>query len=101
MGKRLEDQLRFAIAYWHSFAWEGGDPFGGRTFERPWHPQDSMENARVKADNAFDMFSILGQPYFCWHDVDLRPDQGNFKDNQSTLEDITDYVGKKNGKRWH
>ena len=95
MGKRLEDQLRFAIAYWHSFAWEGGDPFGGRTFERPWHPQDSMENARVKADNAFDMFSILGQPYFCWHDVDLRPDQGNFKDNQSTLEDITDYVGKK------
>jgi xylose isomerase len=95
MGKRLEDHLRFAISYWHSFAWEGGDPFGGPTFERPWHPQDSMENARIKADNAFDMFSILGQPYFCWHDVDLRPDQGNFKDNLATLDDITDYVGEK------
>jgi xylose isomerase len=30
MGKRMEDHLRFAVAYWHSFAWEGGDPFGGR-----------------------------------------------------------------------
>ena len=36
MGKRMEDHLRFAVAYWHSFAWPGGDPFGGQTFERPW-----------------------------------------------------------------
>lgn len=26
LGKRLEDHLRFAVAYWHTFAWEGGDP---------------------------------------------------------------------------
>ncbi|MDO9174269.1 MAG: acyltransferase family protein, partial [Actinomycetota bacterium] len=39
-GKRMEDHLRFAIAYWHSFAWEGGDPFGGRTFDRPWFGDD-------------------------------------------------------------
>ena len=50
LGKRMEDHLRFAVAWWHSFAWEGGDPFGGQTFERPWHPQDSMANARLKAD---------------------------------------------------
>ncbi|MCK5745270.1 MAG: xylose isomerase, partial [Oricola sp.] len=59
MGKRMEDQLRFAVAYWHSFAWEGGDPFGGRTFDRPWYPQDSMEHAKLKADIAFEMFSAL------------------------------------------
>lgn len=23
IGKRMEEHLRFAIAYWHSFAWEG------------------------------------------------------------------------------
>ena len=63
LGKRLEEHLRFAVAYWHSFAWEGGDPFGGLTFERPWYPQDNMKNAYLKADVAFDMFSILGQPY--------------------------------------
>ena len=95
LGKRLEDHLRFAVAYWHSFAWEGGDPFGGPTFERPWHPQNSMENARLKADIAFDMFALLGQPYFCFHDADIRPDQGNFADNLTSLNEITDYIGAK------
>ena len=95
LGKRLEDHLRFSVAYWHSFAWEGGDPFGGPTFERPWHPQNSMENARLKADIAFDMFALLGQPYFCFHDADIRPDQGNFADNLVSLNEITDYIGAK------
>nr|ADD93699.1 xylose isomerase [uncultured marine bacterium MedDCM-OCT-S04-C749] len=54
-----------------------------------------MERARLKADVAFEMFKLLGTPFFCWHDVDLRPDQGNFKDNLATLEEITDYIGSK------
>ena len=36
LGKRMEDHMRFSVAYWHSFAWPGGDPFGGQTFDRPW-----------------------------------------------------------------
>jgi len=95
MGKRMEDHLRFAVAWWHSFAWEGGDPFGGPTFQRPWYPQDDMGRARMKADIAFEMFGLLGQPYFCWHDADIRPEQGNFADNLRTLEEITDYIGEK------
>ncbi|NOD63787.1 MULTISPECIES: xylose isomerase [unclassified Ruegeria] len=95
MGKRMEDHLRFAVAWWHSFAWEGGDPFGGPTFERPWHPQDDMGRAKMKADVAFEMFEILGQPYFCWHDADIRPEQGNYADNLRTLNEITDYIGEK------
>ena len=47
LGKRMEDQLRLAVAYWHSFAWEGGDPFGGRTFERPWFG-DGMERREAQ-----------------------------------------------------
>ncbi len=58
MGKRMEDHLRFAVAYWHSFAWPGGDPFGGQTFERPWWGE-TMDGARLKADIAFEMFEIL------------------------------------------
>ncbi|SFR57454.1 xylose isomerase [Litoreibacter janthinus] len=95
LGKRMEDHLRFAVAYWHSFAWEGGDPFGGQTFERPWHPQDDMGRAKLKADVAFEMFDLLGVPYFCWHDADLRPEQGSYAANLATLEEITDYVGEK------
>src|SRR3569623_1054840 len=48
MGKRMEDIIRPAVAYWHTFAWEGGDPFGGRTFERPWY-DEGMEGAKLKA----------------------------------------------------
>lgn len=95
LGKTLKEHLRFAVAYWHSFAWEGGDPFGGQTFERPWYPQDDMGRAKIKADAAFEMFEILGAPYYCWHDADVRPDQGNFADNLSTLNEITDYLGEK------
>ncbi|MGB2202814.1 MAG: xylose isomerase [Pseudooceanicola atlanticus] len=95
MGKRMEDHLRFAVAYWHSFAWEGGDPFGGQTFIRPWHPQDDMGRAKQKADVAFEMFDLLGAPFFCWHDADIRPEQGNYADNLRTLEEITDYIGEK------
>ena len=35
LGKRMEEQLRFAVCYWHSFCWNGLDPFGGDTFQRP------------------------------------------------------------------
>lgn len=93
-GRRMEDHLRFAVAYWHSFAWEGGDPFGGRTFERPWFG-DGMDQARLKADSAFEMFSILGQPFFCFHDADVRPEADSLAENVSNLDAITDYFAAK------
>jgi xylose isomerase len=95
MGKRMEDHLRFAVAYWHSFAWEGGDPFGGRTFDRPWFPADTMGLAKLKADVAFEMFSALGAPFYCFHDADVRPEGANFAENTKNLEEIVDYFAGK------
>ncbi len=94
LGKRLEDHLRFAVAYWHSFAWPGGDPFGGQTFERPWFG-DTMELAKLKADVAFEMFSLLGAPYFCFHDADVRPEGRNFAESAAHLDEIADYFAGK------
>jgi xylose isomerase len=94
MGKRMADHLRFAAAYWHSFAWPGGDPFGGQTFDRPWFG-DTMEHAKLKADTAFDMFDILGVPFFCFHDADARPEGSTFAESQHNLEEITDYFAAK------
>lgn len=93
-GKSMEDHLRFAVAYWHSFAWPGGDPFGGQTFDRPWFG-DTLELAKLKADVAFEMFRILGQPYFCFHDADVRPEGANFAETTRNLEEIVDYIGEK------
>lgn len=94
MGKALKDHLRFSCAYWHSFAWPGGDPFGGQTFERPWFGE-TMELAKLKADVAFEMFEILDVPYFCFHDADVRPEGANFDENTRNLEEIVDYFGQK------
>jgi xylose isomerase len=93
-GKRLEDHLRFAIAYWHSFAWPGGDPFGGQTFERPWFG-DTMENAKLKADVAFEMFTLLGTPYYCFHDADVRPEGKNLAESIDRLNQIADIFAEK------
>ena len=94
LGKRMEDHLRFAVAYWHSFAWQGGDPFGGQTFERPWFGP-TMADAKLKADVAFQMFDILNVPFFCFHDADVRPEGATFAESLRTLEEITDYVALK------
>jgi xylose isomerase len=97
-GKRLEDHLRFAVCYWHSFAWPGGDPFGGQTFDRPWFADrmgDTMAAARLKADVAFEMFAALGVPYFCFHDADVRPEGASFAENTRDLRAITDYFERK------
>ncbi len=94
MGKRMEDHLRFAVAYWHSFAWPGGDPFGGQTFQRPWFG-DSMDLAKLKADVAFEMFDILGVPYYAFHDADARPEGATFAESKRNLEEIVDYLAAK------
>lgn len=94
MGKRLEDHLRFAIAYWHSFAWQGGDPFGGQTFERPWFGE-TLEHARLKADVAFELFTLLGTPYYCFHDADVRPEGKTFAETAYNLDHIADYLQEK------
>jgi xylose isomerase len=99
LGKRLEDHLRFAVAFWHSFAWPGGDPFGGQTFDRPWFPKggetDTMERAKLKADVAFEMFTLLGVPYYCFHDADVRPEGKTFAESVARLDEIADYFAAK------
>ena len=94
LGKRMEDHLRFAVAYWHSFAWNGGDPFGGQTFERPWFG-DTMEHAHLKADVAFELFSLLGTPFYCFHDADVRPEGATFKESVARLNAIADRFARK------
>ena len=93
-GKRMEDHLRFSVAYWHSFAWEGGDPFGGRTFDRPWF-DGGMEGARQKADVAFEFFDLLGAPFYCFHDADVRPEGRDFAENTRNLNGIADIFAQK------
>ena len=74
-GKRMEDHLRMAVCYWHTFVWNGFDVFGAGTFERPGTGRrDAVELAKEKAAAAFEFFSKLGVPFFCFHDRDVAPE---------------------------
>jgi len=93
-GKRMEDHIRPAIAYWHTFAAEGGDPFGGRTFDRPWYDK-GMEGARLKADVAFEFFDLLDVPFFCFHDVDIAPEGATLAESNRNVREIGDIFARK------
>ena len=94
LGKSMKEQLRFAVAYWHSFAWPGGDPFGGQTFERPWFGDD-MKAAKLKADVAFEAFTLLNAPYYCFHDADVRPEGDSFAESAKRLDEIVEVFARK------
>jgi xylose isomerase len=95
-GKRLEEHLRFAVCYWHSFCWVGGDPFGGETFLRPWHRgSDAMALARAKADVAFELFRLLDVPFFTFHDVDAAPEGQNLAESVKNLNAIAEIFEQK------
>ncbi|MCB8840469.1 xylose isomerase [Aurantimonas sp. VKM B-3413] len=96
LGKRMEDHLRFSVAYWHSFTWPGGDPFGGETFNRPWmHGGDPLELAKQKAEIAFEMFRLLDVPFFAFHDVDVAPEGATLQESNDNLKVITDIFEEK------
>ena len=94
LGKRMEDHLRAAVCYWHSFVNDGGDPFGGATFLRPWYGAD-MAKAKLKADVAFEMFDILGQPFFTFHDRDIAPEGASLAESNRNVREIADIFARK------
>jgi xylose isomerase len=93
-GKRMEDHIRPAVAYWHTFAQEGGDPFGGRTFDRPWYDK-GMEGAKLKADVAFEFFDLLDIPFFCFHDVDIAPEGATLAESNRNVREIGEIFARK------
>lgn len=89
LGKRLEDWLKPAVCYWHSFNWPGADIFGGGTLTRPWiAPQVTQAMADTKLEAAFDFFQRLGVPYFTFHDVDAMATAANLKEHDRNLRQI-------------
>jgi xylose isomerase len=93
LGKRMEEQLRFAVCWWHSFGWTGSDPFGSATFGRPWmRSSDPMEAARLKAESAFDFFEKLGVPFYTFHDRDIAPEGATPRESRDRLQAMVEVL---------
>ncbi len=95
-GKTMKEHLRFAVAYWHTFCADGGDPFGRGTKKFPWAVGgDAVSAAKVKMDAAFEFITKLGAPYYCFHDIDLVDEGENLKEYEKNLAAIVDYAKEK------
>jgi xylose isomerase len=91
LGKTMAEHLRFAVCYWHTFCWDGNDPFGGQTLLRPWfEAADPLRAAEQKAEAAFDFFAKLGAPYFCFHDRDVAPEGATPRESKRHLDHMVE-----------
>jgi xylose isomerase len=60
--------------------------------DRPWlgAQSDPMDAARRKMDAAFEFFSKLGAPFWCFHDRDIAPEGATFAESCRNLEAMVD-----------
>jgi xylose isomerase len=95
-GKSMKEHLRFAICYWHTFCGTGGDPFGVGTKDFPWNRgKDANSRMKAKMDAAFEFFTKIHAPYWCFHDIDVIEDSENIAEYESRLAMMTDYAKQK------
>ena len=95
-GKTMAEHFRFAVAYWHTFCGQGGDPFGPGTQQFAWdQASDPLQRAKDKADAAFEFITKMGFQFFCFHDVDLIDEAPTLAETEKRLQFITDYVAEK------
>jgi len=93
LGRRMEDHLRPAVCYWHSFCWDGADVFGAPTFRRPWlSGAMDADAARRKMDVAFEFFSKFGAPFFTFHDIDVMAQADSLREHMRNFADATDQL---------
>ena len=88
-GRTMNDWLRFAVCYWHTFRGTGADPFGAPTLMRPWDDgTDSLDNALRRVDVAFEFMTKLGVPYYCFHDRDVAPEGATLRESNANLDAV-------------
>ncbi|UOF88709.1 xylose isomerase [Fodinisporobacter ferrooxydans] len=87
-GKRMEDHLRFSVAFWHTFTFSGTDPFGAATMQRPWNDLSGLELAKTRVEAAFEFFEKLGVLYFAFHDRDIAPEGDTLRETNKNLDII-------------
>ena len=93
--KTMKEHLRFSVAFWHTFKGTGSDPFGGPVYDRPWDAADDcMQRAEDTMRAAFEFFTKLGVPFYCWHDRDIAPEADNLKETNKRLKSIVSLAKK-------
>ena len=94
LGKTMEEHLPFAMAWWHNLCANGVDMFGQGTADKSFGAiPGTMEHAKAKVDAGIEFMKKLGIKYYCFHDVDVVPeDPDDINETNRRLDEITDYI---------
>ncbi|MFD0620267.1 xylose isomerase [Paenibacillus sp. GCM10027629] len=91
-GKTMEEHLRFAVAYWHTFTANGTDPFGAGTMVRNWDRYTGLDLAKARAEASFEFITKLGVPFFAFHDRDIAPEGATLQETNKNLDVIVEMM---------
>ncbi|MGE7781359.1 xylose isomerase [Peribacillus sp. NPDC097264] len=87
-GQTMEEFLRFAVSYWHTFTADGTDPFGQPTMLRPYNKFTGMDLAKARVEASFEFFEKMNVPFFCFHDVDVAPEGDTLRETNKNMDEI-------------
>jgi xylose isomerase len=86
-GKTMEEHLRFAVCYWHNFCATGADPFGPGTREHLWaRNADKAQASKDRMDAAFEFFTKLNVPFWCFHDFDMAWEGASVPESEKNIQ---------------
>ncbi|QNK56255.1 xylose isomerase [Paenibacillus sp. PAMC21692] len=88
LGKTMEEHLRYAVAYWHTFNANGTDPFGSGTMVRGWDQFDGLDRSKARVEANFEFMEKLNIPYYCFHDIDIAPEGATLQETNKNLDVI-------------
>ena len=94
LGKKMKEHLPFAMAWWHNLCATGVDMFGAGSADKSFGATPgTMEHAKAKVDAGIEFMKKLGIEYYCFHDVDLVPeDPTDINVTNARLDEISDYI---------
>ncbi|MFB9274973.1 xylose isomerase [Cohnella cellulosilytica] len=87
-GKTMEEHLRFAVAYWHTFNANGSDPFGAGTAVRSWDSLAPLDKAKARVEANFELLEKLNVPFYAFHDADIAPEGATLAETNKNLDVI-------------
>ncbi|ABX77269.1 xylose isomerase [Coxiella burnetii] len=91
----MEEHLRMAVCFWHTFCWEGNDNFGAGVFNREWLKEKKpMKRAKQRVLAAFEFFEKLSLPFFTFHDRDVSPEGDSLKETIKNFKKIAELIAK-------
>ena len=91
-GKKMSEQLRFAMSWWHTLCADGTDMFGIGTMDKSFGAEDGIERSIARIEAGFELMSKLGVEYFCFHDKDIAPEGKNLAEFSDNLDKVVPVI---------